>query len=254
MFLVVAYVVTIFFLVSFAGFGAIGLFVLLAVGLSKVPLGSVLRSIRPILYIMLFTVVLSVLLYKPVGGELPLVAWWRIGVYKTGLMQAGKMACRLVLLVVGPSLLTLTTTPTQLTDAMEWWLKPFALIKLPVQELALIMSIALRMIPTLIAETDKIVAAQKARCANFDSKNLVKKAKSMLPVLIPLFVSSFNRADELADAIDSRCYGYTKKRTKLKKPKFACRDLLAVLLFGVFGTFVLLVKFGWVPLFGWMYF
>jgi len=251
--LVVVYITMIFFIVDFIIFAWAAVFVVLATLISKVPIGSMLRSIRPIIYIMVFTVIMSVLFYKPADGTPPIAQWWIIHIYKQGLMTAGKMACRLILLVLGPTLLTLTTTPKDLTNGIESLLKPLTLIRIPVQEFALIMSIALRFIPILAGETDKIVSVQKARCADFDSKNLIKKAKSMLPVLIPLFVSSFKRADELADAIDSRCYGYTRKRTKLNNPKFHIRDLMAVLFIGVFFALILIIRYNWLPIYEWLH-
>ncbi len=152
------------------------------------------------------------------------------------------------MLVLGTSVLTLTTTPVALTDGIERLLKPLKLVRFPVHELAIIMSIALRLIPTLIEETDKIIRAQKARGADFESRNLLKKAKSLLPVLIPLFVNSFRRADELALAMDSRCYNGAKGRTRMKKLKFAWRDLFTVLLFAALFVFVLFVRYNWL---GW---
>lgn len=250
--LVVAYITMIFFVVDFLMFAWVAVFVILATWVAKVPFGSMLRSIKPILYIMIFTIIMSVLFYKSGDGTPPLAQWWVISIYEQALITAGKMACRLVLLVVGPTLLTLTTTPKDLTNGIESLLKPLALIRLPIQEFALIMSIALRFIPILASETDKIVSAQKARCADFDSKNLIKKAKSMLPVLIPLFVSSFKRADELADAIDSRCYGYTRKRTKLTISKFHFRDLVSILFLGIFFALILIIRYNWLPLYNWI--
>jgi len=251
-FLVVAYIVMLFFVQDFVGFGLVAVFVVCTTLFARVPFRSLLKSIRPVIYIMIFTVIMSILFYGSNSGQVPLAQWWKIAIYKEGLISAGRMACRLILLVIGPTLLTLTTTPIQLTDGLEWLLKPLSWIRLPVQELALIMSIALRFIPTLVNETDKIVAAQKARCADFESKNLIKKAKSMLPVLIPLFVSSFKRADELADAIDSRCYGYTKKRTKLKVPKLHARDFFGFLFFAIFFAIIIIVRFDLLPLYQWI--
>ena len=147
-----------------------------------------------------------------------------------GINNALKLAIRLMLLVMGPSILTLTTTPIELTDAIESLLKPLALIRFPVHSLAMIMSMALRLIPTIMEETDKIILAQKARCADFESRNLFKKVKALLPILIPLFVSGIRRADELAFAMDSRCYRGAKGRTKYKKQRLTFRDLIGTLL------------------------
>ena len=147
-------------------------------------------------------------------------------------------------------MLTLTTTPVELTDGLESLLKPLALIKLPIHELAIIMSISLRLIPTLMEETDKIINAQKARGADFESGNLIKRAKAMLPILIPLFVSSFRRADELADAMDSRCYRGAKGRTRMKVLRFHVRDLIAFLFMAALVFAVLTLSYNWFGILG----
>jgi energy-coupling factor transport system permease protein len=152
------------------------------------------------------------------------------------------MSLRLIFLVLGPSLLTLTTTPVELTEGIERLLAPFKLIRLPVHELALIMSIALRFIPTLIEETDRIIKAQKARCADFESGNIIKRARALLPILIPLFVSAFRRADELALAMDSRCYNGSRGRTKMKVLKIKYADVTAVLIFIIFFCAILIIR------------
>lgn len=242
--LVIMYIVMIFFIDTFTGFGLVALFVLFCIFLSKVPLLKVLKSLRMIIFLVLFTMVLSLLFYS---GDIEdrFFHFGFINLYWTGLFNALKLALRLVLLVLGPSLLTLTTTPVELTDGLERLLKPFALMHLPVHELAIIMSIALRLIPTLIEETDKIINAQKARGADFDSKNLFKKAKALLPILIPLFVSSFRRADELADAMDSRCYRGAKGRTRMKVMKFKLRDFIALFVMTALLFAILLLKYNW---------
>lgn len=168
--------------------------------------------------------------------------------YWSGLDFALKMALRLILLVLGPSLLTLTTTPMELTDGIESLLKPLRIVHFPVHELAIIMSIALRLIPTIMEETDKIILAQKARCADFDSGNIFKKAKALLPILIPLFVSSLRRADELAFAMDSRCYRGSKGRTKMKALHVHFKDFVALFIIAAFLFLLLLLKYNY---FGW---
>ena len=194
--LMIAYITMIFFVKTFIGFGIVFVFLAAAILLSRVPVGKVLKSLKTIMFLVLFTVIMSLLFYA--GKEEDLIwRWGIIKVYRAGLINAGLMALRLMFLVVGPTLLTFTTTPVALTDGLESLLKPLTYIKFPVHELAMIMSIALRLIPTLVEETDKIQSAQKARCADFDSGNVFKRAKAMIPVLIPLFVSSFRRADEL---------------------------------------------------------
>ncbi len=244
--LMIAYITMIFFVKTFIGFGIVLVFLVTAILLSRVPVGKVLKSLKTIMFLVLFTVIMSLLFYA--GKEEDLIwRWGIIKVYRAGLINAGLMALRLIFLVVGPTLLTFTTTPVALTDGLESLLKPLTYIKFPVHELAMIMSIALRLIPTLVEETDKIQSAQKARCADFDSGNVFKRAKAMIPVLIPLFVSSFRRADELADAMDSRCYRGAKGRTRMKKLKFHIRDLIAVLFLAVFFFAVLWLRYNFFP-------
>ncbi|MCL1944706.1 MAG: energy-coupling factor transporter transmembrane protein EcfT [Firmicutes bacterium] len=243
--LVATYITMVFYVPDFWGYGIVAFFVIVATILSKVPIKSVLRSIRPIIFLVAFTSIITILFYSSVDS-MPDWEWWIFKIYKQSLYTAGYMACRLILLVLGPALLTLTTTPVELTDGLEWWLSPFKLVKLPVHTLTLIMSIALRFIPTLIEETGKIINAQKARCADFDSKNIIKKAKSMLPVLIPLFVSSFRRGDELADALDSRCYNGAKGRTRMKQLRFGLKDLIAFLFLAVFFVAILNLSYHWI--------
>lgn len=244
--LMIAYITMIFFVKTFIGFGIVLVFLAASILLSRVPVGKVLKSLKTIMFLVLFTVIMSLLFYA--GKEEDLIwRWGIIKVYRAGLINAGLMALRLIFLVVGPTLLTFTTTPVALTDGLESLLKPLTYIKFPVHELAMIMSIALRLIPTLVEETDKIQSAQKARCADFDSGNVFKRAKAMIPVLIPLFVSSFRRADELADAMDSRCYRGAKGRTRMKKLKFHIRDLIAVLFLAVFFFAVLWLRYNFFP-------
>lgn len=241
---VVLYIVGIFFIQKFIGFAVVALFLLVAIAFSRVPLMKVLRSVRAVLFLVLFTAIISVLFYSG-GGEEPLWAWGIIKIYRGGLLSAARMALRLVFLVLGPSLLTLTTTPVELTDGLESLLKPLALIKLPVHELAIIMSIALRLIPTLTEETEKIMNAQKARCADFDTGNIFKRAKSLIPILIPLFVSSFRRADELADAMDSRCYRGAKGRTRMRVLKLRFRDFVAAFVMLALFFVILVLRYNW---------
>lgn len=183
--------------------------------ISHIPFSVLLRSLKPIIFILLFTGVLN--LFFGVG-ETPLFAWKFIHIYPEGVRTAVFMMLRLVCLVTGSSLLlTFTTSPMDLTDAIESLFGPLKKIHVPVHEFAMMMTIALRFIPTLTEETDKIISAQKARGADFESGGPIKKAKAMIPVLIPLFVSAFRRADELADAMECRCYRGGNGRTKLKE-------------------------------------
>lgn len=226
--LLIAYIVAVFLAGNFLSLAAVLVFLIIAVMFSSVPIGSVLRSIKAIFFLILFTAVLNVLFH--VRSETDTVYFWVIT--KEGLLSAAFLASRLILLVTGSSLLTLTTTPVSLTDGLESLLKPLALIKFPVHELALIMSIALRMIPTLANETDRIICAQKARGADFESGNIISRLKALVPVLIPVIISALRRADELGDAMDARCYWGSKDRTKYKKLKLSFRDPVAVIFVG----------------------
>lgn len=244
--IMIMYIVMIFFIKTFVGFGIVLVFLALTIALSHVPLLKVLKSLKVIIILVIFTVIMSVLFYNGKAEDL----LWSAGIlkiYKEGLLNAGRMALRLVFLVLGPTMLTFTTTPVELTDGLESLLKPLSYIKFPVHELAIIMSIALRLIPTLVEETDKIQSAQKARCADFESGNVFKRAKAMIPVLIPLFVSSFRRADDLADAMDSRCYRGAKGRTRMKKLKVHLRDFAALFVMCVFFFAVLWLRYNFFP-------
>ncbi len=234
------YMIGIFFVVSYTMYLAVFIFLVSVVALAKIPLKLLFKSVKAILFILFFTAIINVLFYKQ--GNV-LVEWWKIRITDEGINFAVKMVLRLSLLVMGTSLLTFTTTPTALTDAIESLLKPLTYIKVPVHDLAIIMSIALRFIPGLIEETDKIMMAQKARGANLDTGNFVQKIKAMLPVLIPLFVSAFRRADELADALDSRCYNASPNRTKMKVLKYEWRDLVGLLIVVALFVAILLDKY-----------
>lgn len=223
--LTVGLMVCIFVCKGFAGFAAVFLFILLCVNLARLKLRFVLRGLKPIAIIVVFTFLLNVFLQS--SGKV-LWEWWVLTVTVDGLKTAVFMALRLVLLVMGTQLLTLTTSPISLTDGLESLFKPFSRIGFPAHELAMMMSIALRFIPTLIEETNKITQAQKARGADFESGNIIRRAKAMLPLLVPLFVSAFRRADELALAMEARCYRGGKGRTKMKPLKYAAGDLYAL--------------------------
>lgn len=234
------YMIGIFFVASYTMYLAVFIFLVSVVALAKIPLKLLFKSVKAILFILFFTAIINVLFYKQ--GNV-LVEWWIIRITDEGINFAIKMMLRLSLLVMGTSILTFTTTPTALTDAIESLLKPLTYIKVPVHDLAIIMSIALRFIPGLIEETDKIMMAQKARGANLDTGNFVQKIKAMLPVLIPLFVSAFRRADELADALDSRCYNASPNRTKMKVLKYEWRDLVALIIVVALFVAILLDKY-----------
>lgn len=231
------FMVGIFFVTSFAVFGFIAVFLLCVVALSRVPLGSIFRSIKGIFVLLLFTAVLNLFFTK--RGTL-LWSWWVLEIYDEGIKFAAKMLLRLTMLVIGSNILMLTTTPVDLTHAIESLLSPLKVLRFPVRDFALIMSLTLSFIPGLIEETDRIIRAQKARGADFDTGSLVKRAKAFVPILIPLLVGGFRRADELANAMNSRCYEGSDNRTQLNKMKLGWRDAVgAFVTVSVFvGVFV----------------
>ena len=230
--LLIAYIVLIFVVKNFYGFILACAFFLLAVIFSKVPILSVLRSVKAIIFLVLFTVILNLFFYSPAEPTI-IFEWGIISLSKESLIFSAFMALRLILLVLGSSILSLTTTPVALTDGIESLLSPLKIIKFPVHEVALIMSIALRYIPILMSESDRIIMSQKARGADFDSGNVFARAKAMIPVLIPLLISALRRADELGDAMDARCYSGSKNRTKYKKLKLTWRDLVGTIITAV---------------------
>lgn len=234
--LTIVYIVMIFLIDTFSGYGILALFLLSVILLSRIPVMQILKSIKTIAFLLVFSSALNIFFNH--DGTI-LVDWWIFKISDGGLIFAAKMAIRLTSLIIGTSLLTLTTNPTELTDGFESLLRPLKIIKVPVHDIALTMSIALRFIPTLMEETEKIMKAQKARGASFSEGGIIKRAKALLPILIPLFVSSLRRADELALALDSRCYNATKKRTKYKILKLRLRDYAAILLtFGMLAFFI----------------
>ena len=193
---------------------------------SNVPPKYMFKGLKMILYIIIFTSLINVFFVR--GGE-ELFRWKFIVITLEGLITAIQMSVRLVMLIIGSSILTLTTSPLQLTDAIEYILRPFSKIGLPSHEIAMIMTIALRFIPTLLEEMDKIMKAQIARGADFDTGGIIKKAKGLIPLLVPLFISSFRRADELGTAMEARCYRGGKGRTKLKVMKLYSHDYKALI-------------------------
>lgn len=235
----IAYIVLLFCADNFYSLFACALVLFASIIASHVPIGRVLKSIKAIIFILIFTSVLNLFFH---GGENILLEWKFIKIYREGVIFAVFLILRLFFLVMGSSVLTLTTTPVSLTDGIESLLTPLKWIRFPVHELALIMSIALRFIPTLIDETNRIISAQKARGADFESGNIFKRIKAIIPILIPLLISAFRRAEELGDAMDARCYSGSKNRTKYKKLKFGVRDLIAFLVFGALIAGVVLLN------------
>lgn len=234
-FMVMAFIVRSFWL-----FAAMVMFTIMAVIISGIPLKYTLKGLKPLLFIILFTAGINIFTTggTPVAGIFP----FKYITYE-GLALALKLAVRLAMFITGGSLLTLTTTPILLTDGIEKLLGPFKIIGLPTHELAMMMSIALRFIPTLLEETDKIMKAQASRGADFDTGNLVQRAKSFIPVLVPLFVSAFRRAEELATAMEARCYRGGKGRTRLRQLRFTGADLMIAVITTIFFTSLLMLEY-----------
>lgn len=231
----VAFMVVIFCIGNLFGYIALALFMLFVVKLSKVPFGYMLKGIKPLMFFIVFTAVLNIFL---TGGTVVFKLRFLKITYE-GIYYASFMVIRIVFLVLATSMLTYTTSPIQLTDGIEALLRPFSKIGLPSHELAMMMSIALRFIPTLLEETDKIMKAQTARGADFESGNIIRRTKALIPLLIPLFISAFRRADDLAVAMECRCYRGGEGRTKLHELKFGKNDYVALFVFFVFAVFVI---------------
>jgi energy-coupling factor transport system permease protein len=208
--------------------------------ISKIPMQLALGGIKAILFIMAFTALINVFFTK---GETPLVEWRFIHIYAEGLWQALFMIVRITVLIVGTGMfLTYTTTPIMLTDALEQLLAPLRVLHVPVHEFAMMMTIALRFIPTLVEETNKIMSAQKARGADFTSGSLISRAKALVPILIPLFVSAFRRADELATAMECRCYHGGSGRTRMTILHYSPKDFVALAVIAVFGAGIIVLN------------
>lgn len=230
------FIILVFFANSVASYAAVALFCTGVVYLSKIKMRLVLKSVKPLMIIIIITAVINLFF---TGGDHVIWQYKFLKITETGLLNAINMALRLIFLVVGSSLLTYTTSPLLLTDGIESLLKPFSKIGLPAHELAMMMSIALRFIPTLILETEKIMMAQKSRGADFESGNIINRAKALIPVLIPLFISSFRRADELATAMECRCYRGGDNRTRMKELKVSQVDFEALFMMIVFTAVII---------------
>ncbi len=226
----IVFIVALFMAKTPLAFFLMSVFTVLLIALSRISFSVILRGIRPIIYVLIFTSVLNIFMTK--GASEPLVSFWIIEIYKEGIVRAVFMTVRIILLIVGSSLLlTYTTSPISLTDGLESLLSPLARLHIPIHVFSMMMTIALRFIPTLVEETDKIMNAQKSRGADFTSGSLVKRAKALIPLLVPLFVSAFKRAEELAVAMECRCYRVDKKRTKLVKLTFRLKDAVSLIVF-----------------------
>ena len=238
LFATLIYVISLFCAKGVFGFGISVLFLAVVIRLSKVPFKFMVKGLKAIMILMIITAAFNVFLTP---GEV-LVSFWIFKITKEGLKNAVMMTARLIFLILGTSIMTLTTTPNQLTDGLEKALRPLNKIKIPVHAIAMMMSIALRFIPILVEETDKIMKAQMARGADFESGNLLKRVKNMIPLLVPLFVSAFRRADDLAMAMEARCYHGGEGRTKMKTLTYARRDYIAYTVIVTFLAVTLLLR------------
>ena len=238
----VIYIATLFTAKAYVSYGILFLLLVFTVAVSTIKPIALLKGLKPLALIIIFTAILNLFYIK--GGR-TLWSWWVLTITTTGLETAFFMVLRIMLLICGTFLLTYTTTPMALTDGLELILNPLKKIRVPVHEFAMMMSIALRFIPTLIEEADKITNAQKARGADFENGKLTERAKALLPLLVPLFVSAFRRADELAIAMEARCYHGGEGRTRMKKLRMKTADILTIVLFLVLlAGIILLVRFG----------
>lgn len=239
LFATMIYMITLFLYKGLAGLGLITLFLFGVIQLSKVPLGYMFKGLRAIMVLLLFTSFFNLTMTPG------LVTYWKWGIFQvtdTGIANAVTIAIRLVYLILGTSLMTLTTTPNQLTDALEQSLRPLNKIHIPVHAIAMMMSIALRFIPILVEETDKIMKAQMARGADFENGNILQRAKNMVPLLVPLFVSAFRRADDLAMAMEARCYNGGEGRTRMKPLRYEGRDRIAYMVVILFLVVVIMFR------------
>ena len=240
--LTLVYIVMLFLIHSPVSYAAFAVITVVLVLISRINLKFFLKGLRPMLFIIIFTAVINLLLTPGTAALSVPVFKWTFSVTYEGIRAAVTMFYRLIFLVTGTSLLTLTTTPLMLTDGIEKLLSPLTIIKVPAHEIAMMMTIAIRFIPTLAEETDKIQKAQTARGADFSSKNLIKRVKSMIPLLVPLFVSAFRRADELATAMDARCYNGGKNRTRLHESKIGRNDIICAIIYIAVCAIVLTIQ------------
>ena len=234
----VFYMVTLFLIDGIYAYTAILLLTALIISLSNIPLKFMLKGLKPILLLVVITALLN--LFMTPGEEV--LRYGFLKITKEGIFMASKMAIRIILLIIGSSVLTLTTTPTVMTGGLELLLSPLKKIGIPISVFVMMISIALRFIPTLIDETDKIIKAQTSRGADFENKNPLKRIKAMIPILIPLFVSAFRRADDLAVAMECRCYNADSRRTSYRRFRFGKYDLYALIWAVVFTILLVIIK------------
>lgn len=232
------YIVALFVVRDFIGFAIAWIALEVVITISRVPRGYILRGLRPVILIIAFTLIVNLFM---IPGDV-LVQIGSLHITRQGVETAAFMGIRLVLLIIGSSLLTLTTRPISLTDGIEALLSPFKKLGLPAHELAMMMTIALRFIPTLLEETDKIMKAQQARGADFETGNIIRRAKALVPILVPLFISAFRIAQDLAMAMEARCYGSGVKRTRMNEIHFAKRDFVGALLLAAFLAIIVLER------------
>ena len=238
----VLYIVALFMATSWISYGLMLGFLIFVILLSTIPFKSIFRGMKPLIFILAFTAILNVFF---TAGETVLVSFWGLSITLEGIVRAVFMVARILMLIAGTFLLTYTTSPIALTDGLESLLSPLKKIRFPVHELSMMMCIALRFIPTLIEETDKIMSAQKARGADFETGNIIQRVKALVPILVPLFISAFRRADELATAMECRCYQGGDGRTKMKILRLHRCDLWAYLIGAVLlGAMITLSIFG----------
>ena len=239
--LTILFIVSVFVVVNPISFALLVLFTGVLIAISKISFRVIFKGIKPIVFVLIFTALINV--FMTTGEGAPLVSFWIFKIYKEGIVRAIFMALRVIILIVGTSvLLTYTTSPISLTDGIESLLSPLKKIGIPVHLFAMMMTIALRFIPTLIEETEKIMNAQKSRGADFSSGGLVKRAKALIPLLVPLFVASFKRAEELATAMECRCYRGDKNRTKLVKLTYRLRDYIWLLVGVLFMALLIVLR------------
>ena len=238
----VVYIIALFSAGSWLSYGLVFLFLAACIAVSQIPVKAFVRGLKPLLLILVFTGILN-LFFTP--GETVLVTFWRITLTMEGVTRAIFMMARILLLISGTFLLTYTTSPISLTDGLESLLGPLKKLRLPVHELAMMMCIALRFIPTLVEETDKIMSAQKARGADFENGSLMQRLKALVPILVPLFISAFRRADELATAMECRCYHGGEGRTKMKLLRYKRRDFVSLsALVWLLAVVIVMANFG----------
>lgn len=233
-----AYIISLFVVNTYTGYAFAGLILAVAIYLSSVPVGYIFRGLKPVFFLLIITVLCNLFLTE---GE---VIWqfYALKITREGVELSVKMAVRLIFLITGSTIMTLTTTPNQLTDALEDLLRPLRKLHVPAHEIAMMMSIALRFIPILMEETDKIRTAQMARGADFESGNLIQKIKALVPLLVPLFVSAFRRANDLAMAMEARCYHGGDGRTKMKPLVYEKKDYIAYVTIAVYFAAAIVIR------------